>query len=297
MSDPTPPKPRFPLAAALFPGILPAEGCTEPTEYAPDSWLLSFKQHADPAVYLGLFSSCRGGRDYTLQTANTATLRLQPGSAQSDEAWQRTLDAARQALMVRGALSTRLVLLGYEPDLNSPDSQQQTTARLSGIPQQLEGAGSGVTELTVTHSGLLPHTFLTTAASAFPHLHTLSVDQCTCPLPPPAQWPQLRRLQVTIPPPCYNTHSGVWEEHPTTLAVFQSIAAHLPQLTSLDFSRQPERDDVDPSLPWEQLFTAGSTSHTLTHLTTNCTLTDELVPMLLSHTPALSQLFVSFVSI
>ncbi len=220
-------------------------------------------------------------------------LILQPGTARSEEAWERRLTAARQALAQRSGKSTDVVLLGYEPDQDAPGSQQQTTDRLSVIPQQLQGAGSGVTKLAVEHTGLLPPTFLTTAASAFPHLHTLSVDQCTCPLPLPAQMPQLRTLQVTIPPPSYNTNDGVWEEHPTTLAVLQSIAAHLPQLTSLDISLEQSEGEEAFNLPWQEILTPASTTHTLTHLTTTDELTDTLITRLIDHAPAIQHVSVA----
>ncbi len=67
---------RFSFGAHLF-GFLPADDCSEPQEYAPESWLEPFVSvYADSEVFSGLFRASPSGRDWVLQRAPHAQLKF-----------------------------------------------------------------------------------------------------------------------------------------------------------------------------------------------------------------------------
>ncbi len=112
-----------------------------------------------------------------------------------------------------------------------------------------------------------------------PNLRRLVLLCPTCP-PPPENLPKLTHMVVAQDPDqrCEND----------TLA--ESIGPYLPQLTHLTF---PDMiNEMDGSFCWPLVFTR--VSHTLTHLTVGDygELTDELVQLLLSYAPAVTDLTV-----
>ncbi len=102
------------LAAALF-GWPHAEGFFSPEQLAPDSWRRVFLALADAGVWLGLFRSCRSGRDLALLTAPKAHLHInasksaksKPGAA----TWKQRLGFTKQCLGIRGDLPTHLEIM------------------------------------------------------------------------------------------------------------------------------------------------------------------------------------------
>lgn len=69
-----------------------------------------------------------------------------------------------------------------------------------------------------------------------------------------------------------------------------AVSALLPRITSLNLSFRYHK--YDPFTPWERIFTAQHTTHTLTHLTTRDILDSELLGLLISHAPSLTDLTV-----
>lgn len=92
---------KFCLAGALF-GWSPAPGHASPTAYAPDSWREDFLAQADRGVWLGLFRSCKSGRDLSLSTAPKAWVSLCYNEDRPVPDQLKQLAAVREALDTRG---------------------------------------------------------------------------------------------------------------------------------------------------------------------------------------------------
>ncbi len=109
---------KFSLAAALF-DFPAADGHSTPHQHAPDSWLELFtSKHADGEVFLGIFRSCRAGRDLVLCRASQAKFWFNCLSAESLASQQRRLAAVWAGLRTRGtqaglAPANATVRLGY----------------------------------------------------------------------------------------------------------------------------------------------------------------------------------------
>ncbi len=117
---------RFSLAAALF-DFPAAPGRSAPQQRAPDSWLELFtSKHADDEVFLGIFQSCRAGRDLVLCRAPQARARLDCTAAQSLAGWMRQLTA------VWAGLRTRSTQAGAE--------RASVTVRLGDTPECAKAA-------------------------------------------------------------------------------------------------------------------------------------------------------------
>ncbi len=98
-----PPRRRISLAAALF-GFPAAPGRSTPQLQAPDSWLELFtSEHADAGVFLGIFTSCRAGRDWALATAPQLNVTLDYTAAPSLAGWMRQLGAVQAYVRTRSA--------------------------------------------------------------------------------------------------------------------------------------------------------------------------------------------------
>lgn len=266
------PPQRISLGAGFLPTATLAPDHAPPPEDIPEAWHLVFRSsNASAAVYSGLFTSCQAGRAYALTTAPSARLRLDCDADQPADAWQRQLAAAKQALQTRGTLPTALHIQCTVP-------AEDSVARLNAIPDQLLGAGQGVTEvqLRVTDEADVSE-FLVRLAAAFPSTASLTLDEPTFTLPPPTVWPQLTRLHVSLP-----SHTAEDEGQ----AAYTSIAQYLHQITHL--TGNPANAD----LPWAPLFSNQQPSHTLTHFSTNVTADDELLESLLQFAPGLKQLTV-----
>ncbi len=191
---------KFSFAAALYDGQ-PADDCASPDQHAPDTWRRDFAEHAGAEALTGVFQSGRGGQNFVLQNAARAKLRLEVGRGETEAAWLRRLQAAGQCLHIRGRLPTSVQLhCSHSPD---------TAALLAAVPPALQGAGAGVTELAVVcpdaaadakaHQTQAYTQLLQQAAAALPSLSSLSLQHCTCSLPPPAALASLTSLSVTVP--------------------------------------------------------------------------------------------------
>lgn len=99
---------EFSLAAALF-GWPAADGFHSPDQQVPEAWLLALtEQHSDADVWVGVFRSCRSGRDLALRTAPKARLRLDTSIGSEPTAWLQRLHVLKQSLETRGRLPTSL---------------------------------------------------------------------------------------------------------------------------------------------------------------------------------------------
>ncbi len=94
------------LVAALF-GWPHADGFDSPDQQAPDSWRRDFLAMADAGVWLGLFRSCRSGRDLALSTAPRARLLLNTSKPHAAATWLQRLSSSKLCLSVRGDLPTQ----------------------------------------------------------------------------------------------------------------------------------------------------------------------------------------------
>ncbi len=274
---------RTSLGAGLF-GFVPADGLQAPEDQVPEAWLILFttKHVTAPAVLQGIFSSSRGGRDWALQHAPSVRLVLLYDSVRA-----KTLRHVSSALSVRCPLPVHLTVLGA--------GVGDTVARLGGFLTAL-ASGACIKGFTLScgqdraDSGRVS-TVLQDLAEACPQLASLRLDACignlpahlsppqattapAAPQPTPAL-PHLSNLTVTFPPT--TDHAAAVEY------CSRSIGAYTAQLTSLNITSQH-------NIPWPLVFPAGVTSHTLTHLTTDRALTDELLSLLLDHAPGLTRL-------
>ncbi len=250
----------------------PAPGFVGPQEDLPGPWIDLFQeQHAGPTGYSGLFTSCCPGRDWALQHSSKATLTIDSTVELSIAEWARRLDAARQALQTRGAQATSLVVVLAD----TPHS----SAACQWLVDALAPAASGVQSLTVRVEPVpaaasaveRASSFLLSAASVFTSISTLAVRNAFCVIPPPPQLPHLTHIDMQC--------DGQLPE-----ACFAAIAARLGQLTSLRLN------SYRPPTDWPLLFSPATTTHTLTHFSTDRQLTGQLLRLLVEHAPGLTQL-------
>lgn len=279
-ADSQPFEPRFPLGSAIFPGFPHAPDCTSPTQYAPDSWRKDFEdQHQDGAVLSGLHTTCRAGRDYALQTADQATLRLDTTQEKPSAEWLKQLCAVKSGLKTRGPKDTSLQLLC--------DAGPASGARLMSIVAELQDSLVGINGLEFkTKPGCLDGDactlFLRGASPFLPRLEHIIFDGTAWPLPPPTVAPNVWELRVWLDGSSDN------QDLDTLNDVFTSIGPWLQQLVSLEIQ-------VSSWLSWEMdltawpraLFNAGQTTTTLTKLGLSYVLDDTLMTLILAHTPAL----------
>ncbi len=272
-------RPQIALAAALF-GFPAAEGFFAPDERAPQSWELSFATQAGAGpMFLGLFQSSRGGRDWSLASAPRVEWSFDCSTPRSKRALAGQLAAVKQCLTVRGGRPTAVKL--------HCDASSATAAALWALPAGLGGAGTGVSELTVIATDQAPSISVAEFVGAalpdvFPNVTTFTLVGYACPLPAPAHGPAptlLLRLTAVVVA-CHN----ILTEYELQLFLI-SLAPYLPQLHSLHLSANRE-------IEWGWLFSPGSTSQTLQRLSTSGILTDNLLSLLLTHAPALRQLSV-----
>ncbi len=128
---------------------------------------------------------------------------------------------------------------------------------------------------------------LQAVALALPNLNSLTVNHCGARLPPPSNLPHLTHIDI-------DTDSGA------IIKVCRSIAPYLRQIQSLHISCEPDfyagdyilDSQVDIPMRWQMLFQPQQVSHTLTTLSTNAPLTNELVQLIIDHAPALRDLTV-----
>lgn len=221
---------EFSLGAAAF-GFSPADGYADPDQRAPDAWVLQFRrQHADAAVWSGLFSSCRGGRDFALIHARTAVLTLRCADAVPDDGWRAQLAAVRQALETRGAAST---------SLRVQPIGEAGMAKLSLLLGQLWGAGVGVTAVVMLGRRDVSSLMIAVAA-AFPNATHVSLWSRT--LPPRTQWPRLTSLNYYGPSSHVLLRSHLLADRPLTSLklpvpltdqLLSTLTGHAPHLMHL----------------------------------------------------------------
>ncbi len=281
---------KFSLAAALW-GWPPAPGHAAPEQQAPDAWVLLFREHhaaSDPAVLSGIFRSCKAGRDWVCEAAPKVTLTLDTTAEQTPAQWQHRINALRKIVSGWGS---RLRL-----DI-ACDGSTQSSAAGYVLPSLLPGLDAAVSELVLRSVSTAPEAFLYTpmvsllhaAVSAFgPHLSTLSLDPCPCPLPPLHLLPQLRSLTVTVAEPRYGEAGRVG-------LILPSIAPYLTQLGTLEM-KGLDIAQRHASVPWTDL-TPPAPSYTLTSFSTTANLTDALLRLMRAHMPALESVCVEGVSL
>lgn len=243
-------------------------------------------EHADAAVYSGLLVSCKAGRAWVLRTARAARLTLDCTRRQPD------LRGVRPALCARGGKATTLVVKcdeaerttqasSCEADAEHASQGQRVKFCLADLPEQLAGCGSGITELHLgtahLQATLLPiglASFLHSAAPHMPNLATLHLDTFPTQLPPPSLFTAITRLVL-------RSKSADW---PAT-AGYSSVAAYMPQLSHIQLQQH-----YGWHYAWPLLFTPAMPAQHLTSLHTNCTLTAQLLGLLLEHAPQLQGL-------
>ncbi len=145
-----PPRRRISLAAAVF-DFPAAPGHSTPQQNVPDSWLELFtSQYADAGVFLGIFTSCRAGRDWALRTAPQIRVTLNFKAAPSLAGRMRQATAALDILRTRstqcGLAPARLTVI--RDDTANSDT---AVAMLLGSLWQT-GAGRGIGALSLETS-------------------------------------------------------------------------------------------------------------------------------------------------
>ncbi len=242
-----------------------------PAVRVPQSWELSFAtQPGAGPVFLGLFRTCRGGRDWAVASAPRAEWSFDCTAPRSQQALAAQLAAAKHCLTVRGGRPTAVML--------RCDASDATEAALWALAVELGGAGQYVTELIINQTDDDPsHAvagFLRCAVPRlFPNLTTLTLTDCAFLLPASAGLPRLRSV----------TAACGWAADAAVQTLLSSLAPYLPQLHSLTMS-------AHRAIAWASLFTPSSTSQTLQRFSTRLPLTDQLLSLLLAHTPNLSEL-------
>ncbi len=239
--------------------------------------------YADPQCRRALFACSKACQQGVLQATQQFTATLRAYGGMSEGRWQRRLQAAEQALNARGL--SRINKLVLRLPTHNP-------AALQSVLSIAGAAGRAVTELEV-----LP-TFCADAVNSvgtewlaglpitFPNLRTLQLNRLVGVLPPAAQLPHLTELHMRecLPEDASNGRLR---------ALCESIAAYVPQLTSLGLSSESLGLSSDPcAWEWKQMWPTvfSATSNTLTTLTTTLTLTDTLVRAVQLYTPNLVQL-------
>ncbi len=224
--------------------------------------------HLDPPGRLALFRSSRTTRGWVLEGSEKASLQLNVSERARSP---KQLPAVRSALITRTTSRTVLVL-----------DQCPTTGPGAGqIIAQLQGATACVTEvviraLSTPELSTVPPFPLPCAALS--HITSLQPSPCSFKLPPSKHLPQLRSLSATLLQ-C-RTDGG-------KKALYNSINAYLAQLVSLQLDRPA---GARHQLLWSRLFTPATTTHTLTKLSTDAPLCDQLLRLLLKHAPRLQEL-------
>lgn len=303
---------RTSLGAALF-DFPPASGYRKPTDQAPVDWLAALlAKHSDAALYSGLFTACRSGRDWVLGTAPQVTLRLFITAASQPEPFARQLAAIAQILSLRqGQPVTLSVFI-------SSDTSQALKC-LESVPLW---QGLGVSELELTHKTTFilrsntTRQFFYRAGKVFAGL--VGIDAPCCVLPGPDRLPLVKHLGIRCPtgrePTAAETYRSVSQLCPqlTSLAVLPSISAATATAAATATvataagqstataaagaaasAAQAALPAPDAEPAWSQIFTPLTPASNLTHFTTECILTDELVSLLVSHAPALKHVGVS----
>ncbi len=284
---------KFSLAAALF-GWPAAPGHSAPSQEVPDAWLLLFgKQHAttDPAVLSGIFTACPAGRDWVLESAPKVTLSIDTTDDRFPTVWLQRCSKLREALTRRGSRPVHLAVMCKDHELGSPHN----LAECLMLPSLcFDGAGRAITHLSVTDERSTPYPLHITAPllvniaaqTIGSQLTSLTLHPCPQPLPLPQSLPSLQHLDVRLMSG-YDYIETIRED------IYRSVGSHIPHLTSLTL----DDSEYEYPTPWGVMFEAECVTNTLTTLTTDRCLTDELVEFLFEFAPNMARLSVRDISI
>ncbi len=185
----------------------------------------------------------------------------------------KRLAAVRAALITRKTLRNTLILDECPPA--RPEAGQ--------VIAQLQGATASITEVvirTLSQPELSTVPPFPLPCTTLSHITSLQLSPCSYKLPPPKELPQLRSLSAAL---------VFCRTEAPKRALYNSITAYLPQLVSLQLDRPASAWDV---VQWPRAFTPATTTHTLTKLSTDARLCDELLQLLLKHAPRLQELAV-----
>ncbi len=280
---------KFSLGAAAF-GGQPDDSCAHPDEQAPLAWQRLLVQLADPPARRGLFTSCRAGRNLVLAHTPQVTLTLPLLQEQPIEQWLAQYDQVKAALLTRGSLPTRLRMAGWGGCTASEVQASPLPLRLLSLLLQPTTA-AGITDVAVW-SVRQQHVQPSAVTHVLADLRSLTRLDLTCadvwPLPAPSALPQLRDISFDL------NHLDALGP-PAFERLCSNLAHYLPQLTSLQLE---DHTDVIALIPFHLLFTPAAPAPHLTTLNIqNTNLTDQLLGLLLDHTPALGQLTVNSVDL
>ncbi len=237
---------EFSLAAALL-GWPPAPGYAAPGQQAPDSWREDFLAQADADVWLGLFRSCRSGRDLALRSAPRARLTHDCTATISAETRAAQLRSVKQLLAIRGSQPTTL-------SVTADHSLEPVSTLLHHILEHPAITGLVFQPYRPSDNSWYPSPADTAlmVMTSFPNLTTLSVPALTWRLPPPSHLPTITSLSVQIAEPefvaCFN--DGELDER--LMSLLGSVAVYVPQLTRIDFGWA--RCRLDCLVDWQVLF-------------------------------------------
>ncbi len=275
------------LAAALLDDVPQALA-------SPGAWRqLFFAQHADAAVFAGLFTACTAGRDCAVRTAPSMTvkLKLQKYRCKDDidalrQAWLRKANVVQGALTTRGALPTKLLVVllngGWEDADDIALFQALHGKHVTALhvrPKQY-----GLSDKARKQASRLLHL----ATSAFKHSLVTLYLNIDLPFPrelTPKHLPHLRSLVI-------KTH---WYQSDNSFKpgfAYVNIHPFLPQLTSLrgDIRKSYEIQHRGYS-PCQELFWRHNTrTRSLTKFTTNDPIDSVDLRLLLDCAPNLSYL-------
>ncbi len=251
------PPTKHSFGARLF-GAIPADDCAEPDQQAPETWLALFVEHADAAVWRGLFTGSAACRDFTLQRASKCTLLLDCcGPGQPPQ-----YDRLGQALGKRGDDQQTAVRMRLDPVSPQPAE--------AGLCAFLAHFGAGISELHIDWYTELR----TRQPSQWPYFGPSL-------LPQPPQLSKLRSISMSFTSP-YRTY--ILEAKQASVA--GQLSVFLPQVSSLQLNWGCGADITS------FLFTPGINAPFLTHLTTDAVLNDQLLRVLMGRAPNLTHLTV-----
>ncbi len=266
---------NFSLAAALW-DFPQADDCAAPTQHAPDTWPVLFEEkHTDSQVLHGMFTSCPKGKQWALQRAKTATLKLDTTDGTDHATWQRRAAAAQQALGIRGSLPTRLQITTN----NSAESRAacEVLARLPFADFK------GITHFAIKDTSRMDWRSetcarLLSAAVQAPNLTSLDLDCLPSTFPTPSQVPKVTHLTLRVREADYLDSWLIFAD------------ALLDQLTYLNISQENNNNVVGPllfDLPENKVCPL------LADLTLPDDLDGRLIDYLTTHTPFLQRLTVN----
>ncbi len=259
----------------------PAPGYKQPAEPVPGAWQIRFfAAYADAEVLRGLFTTSRAGPVLALEAASLFGVQH---SAASLAASPKRLAWLRHALAARGSRPTSWALAADPPPAQGTDTLVLTLDHLRQYT-------TGTTHLKFTSAAGAPYLSQALAALqptlTFPNLTTLDLSVIPTALPAPTTLPRLTALSLCVPDV---------DDPAAEVLLFSSAAPYLPQLVSLTLSKA--NDQLFAGHVWPVLFTAQSTTRTMTSVSVAAVLDSALVRLLLDHAPEVNRVSVDRVSL